>query len=168
MFGSSPNSAQHYSVVLIRAKTGPFLLQKRTRRDHSEYAGKISLFGGRREGAETPVECAIREILEETGLAISPDDLHYIASVEAMNEGGNASFGSIFFHGVDSARELRRLKIVDGKAILVAESDVCRYWPKLTSIAAFALSAYAEMNRTGRLKAIGAAPFARTFLSLPR
>lgn len=168
MFDSSPHPVKNYSVVLIRARRGPFLLQKRTRRDHLEYVGRISLFGGRREGDETPVDCAIREVAEEIGLMLSPNDLHLIASLESMNESGDATCGSIFLHEIALERDLRRLKIADGKAVFVAERDICRYWPKLTSIAAFALSAYGEFRRAARNEAIRTSSLGRAFSFLRR
>lgn len=37
------------------------------------WPGRIDLPGGAREGAETPVACALREVAEETGLRLGPE-----------------------------------------------------------------------------------------------
>lgn len=37
------------------------------------WAGQWDLPGGGREGDETPVDCALREVAEETGLRLTPD-----------------------------------------------------------------------------------------------
>jgi 8-oxo-dGTP pyrophosphatase MutT (NUDIX family) len=39
------------------------------------HAGQLALPGGRREPAETAVEAALREVREEVGLALDPDDV---------------------------------------------------------------------------------------------
>ncbi|MDX2237694.1 MAG: NUDIX domain-containing protein [Hyphomonadaceae bacterium] len=41
------------------------------------WAGHRDLPGGFREGDETPAECAIREVREETSLSLRPDDFHW-------------------------------------------------------------------------------------------
>lgn len=57
-------------IVLISG--GDLLTYKRDDKPTIPFPGQWDLPGGAREGAETPVECAIRETREEFGLSIDP------------------------------------------------------------------------------------------------
>ncbi len=54
---------------------GKILLQKRDWKKGIRYPGRWAIPGGRREEGETTVDCAVREIAEETGLVVGSDDL---------------------------------------------------------------------------------------------
>lgn len=41
---------------------------------------EFSFFGGARDGRESPEEAVVREIHEELGMTISPDDISYVAT----------------------------------------------------------------------------------------
>lgn len=45
---------------------------------HIPFPGMWDLPGGAREGAETPVECALREVAEEFEIALSPDQVTWM------------------------------------------------------------------------------------------
>ena len=63
---------QKFTIVLFRLPNGQVVLQRRT--DDAPYApGKLGLFGGWVEEGESPDECLVREISEETNL--DPDAL---------------------------------------------------------------------------------------------
>lgn len=51
------------------------LVIKRDDRPDIPYPGYWDLPGGGREGAETPIDCALRETFEEVALKIPPQDL---------------------------------------------------------------------------------------------
>ena len=53
-------------LVLVRSNT------------HPRYANEEDLPGGELEGSELPVESALREIHEETGLLIEPSEAHEV------------------------------------------------------------------------------------------
>ena len=48
-----------------------FLLLHRNKKPNDGHAGKLIGVGGKLEKGETPQECAVREILEETGLRVN-------------------------------------------------------------------------------------------------
>jgi 8-oxo-dGTP pyrophosphatase MutT (NUDIX family) len=59
---------------------GRFLFQRRDNVPSILYPGKIGLFGGHREGHETFLECAVREVHEETGYLASPERFEHLWS----------------------------------------------------------------------------------------
>lgn len=63
---------QKFTLILFKDPAGRIILQRRTN-DAPYGAGLLGIFGGWVEEGETPDECLIREIKEETSL--NPDDL---------------------------------------------------------------------------------------------
>jgi 8-oxo-dGTP diphosphatase len=61
------------SGAIIVGTCGRLLLQQRDDVPGILYPGQIGLFGGHREGSETPLACIQRELLEELGLNLEPD-----------------------------------------------------------------------------------------------
>ncbi len=55
-------------------KDGKYLMLHRTKKKNDENGGKWIGVGGKLEAGETPADCAIREIREETGLRVSTID----------------------------------------------------------------------------------------------
>ena len=60
------------SSVVVRNEKGEILLVQEA---DSRVRGKWNLPGGHAEDGESPLECAIRELHEETGLRVTPDGL---------------------------------------------------------------------------------------------
>src|SRR5215468_6548023 len=73
---------QHREVAaaLLIDTRGRFLLQQRDNVPGILFPGKIGLFGGHREGDETFLECAVREVHEEISYFISPERFEHLAS----------------------------------------------------------------------------------------
>lgn len=86
------------SAVLIgivqRSGRDRVLLTKR-RDDLSSHPGQVSLPGGSREGEETPLECALRETEEETG--VPRDSVHVLGRMSDRTS--NAGFRVAVFVG---------------------------------------------------------------------
>ncbi len=145
----APESAvEHYSTVLIKAQgEGPFLLQERTRGKGVQYPGRFSMFGGRREGQETAEGCAVREVLEETGLELNAVDLTLLARVESQNERGALTAGHLFLSEGLPFDILKDLDIKDGGGVFLKRNEVPRQWARLTSITHFAIGAFEELER---------------------
>jgi hypothetical protein len=61
------NASPHREIAcaIIIDTSGSFLLQQRDDVVGILHPGKVSLFGGHREGSETFLECVVREIHEE-------------------------------------------------------------------------------------------------------
>lgn len=58
-------------------KNGCYLMLHRTKKQGDYNGGKWIGIGGKFEPGESPEDCAVREISEETGLAVLPQDLEY-------------------------------------------------------------------------------------------
>ncbi|MBI1391481.1 MAG: NUDIX domain-containing protein [Alphaproteobacteria bacterium] len=164
-----PDRAVRYAVVLIKAAgEGPFLLQERPRSDDVEYRGRFSMFGGRREGEESAEGCAIREVLEETGLELKAADLTLLARVESQNESGRLTSGHLFLAEGLSFDALKALDISDGKGVFMKRNEVPRQWGRLTSIAHFAIAAYEELDRVRLERPTPASPARASFFKFAR
>lgn len=64
-----------YTTDIVAFRGGAVLLI--TRRD-DPFQGRLALPGGYIDPGETPVDAAIREAEEETGLTLAEDQMHYI------------------------------------------------------------------------------------------
>ncbi len=62
-------------------KDGCYLMLHRTKKENDYNHDKWIGIGGKFENAESPEDCAIREVREETGLVIAPCDLEYCGVV---------------------------------------------------------------------------------------
>jgi 8-oxo-dGTP diphosphatase len=56
------------------------------------WPGLWDLPGGGREGAETPAECALREVEEEFGLALAPGRVHWCRRYPGMLDPQRSSY----------------------------------------------------------------------------
>ena len=71
-------------------KDGSYLMLHRTKKEHDYNHDKWIGIGGKFEPGESPEDCAVREVHEETGLEILPGDLEYcgiVTFVDISNEG---------------------------------------------------------------------------------
>ncbi|MEQ1931813.1 MAG: NUDIX domain-containing protein [Parvularculaceae bacterium] len=147
---SIPAHTEHYSVVLLKEAGGAFLLQRRASGKGLLYAGRIGLFGGRREGDEMPEATAVREIAEECGVALKPAKLTLLARLLAQDERGVLSLGHIYF-SEDLEREAVRAALKfrsdEGKGVLLSPAGIGRRSAELTSISLYALSAFADFGK---------------------
>lgn len=62
-------------------KNGCYLMLHRTKKEHDYNKNKWIGIGGKFENGESPEDCAVREVKEETGLEIAPEDLEYCGIV---------------------------------------------------------------------------------------
>ena len=92
------DTAQHrqIGIAMLIDSHGRFLLQQRDDIPGIVHPGKIGLFGGHREGEETYLQCAVREIHEEIGYFVEPDHFKHFVSYDEVDDHGIHVHGEIF------------------------------------------------------------------------
>jgi 8-oxo-dGTP pyrophosphatase MutT (NUDIX family) len=120
--------------------SGRLLLQLRDNIPGIIWPGKIGLFGGHREGCETFLECAVRELHEELCFLIPAEKLHPVAQLNGPD--GEVPGGTVhaeFFVARDIPVD--RLSITEGSLKIVEVDDLEGIVAELTPAALFALIA---------------------------
>lgn len=110
--------------AVIRDGRGRLLLIKR---GHAPAAGLWSIPGGRIEPGETEAEALVREVLEETGLAVEPGPL--IGRVRRPGTGGDvidiADYAATITGGAlragDDAADARWVDVADLRSLQITE-----------------------------------------------
>jgi 8-oxo-dGTP pyrophosphatase MutT (NUDIX family) len=125
------------SAILLDTE-GRLLLQLRDDLPHIRDPGKISLFGGRREGSESFLDCIVREVQEEIGYYLPP------ARFERIGRwfGPDYAFPGDTFHGeIFLADEVPvdELTITEGALRIVAMDELERVRGCLSLAAQYAL-----------------------------
>jgi 8-oxo-dGTP diphosphatase len=124
-------------TVIFDAK-GRLLLQLRDDKPGILFPGMIGLFGGHREGDETFLECAIRELEEELSYYIPPERFEHIATRK-----GNDSevSGGIVCAEIFIVRDVpvEELTITEGSLLIVDVTELDKIEHRLTPSARFAL-----------------------------
>ena len=67
------------AAAILLDEDGRLLMQLRDDVSDIREPGKIGLFGGRREGDESFLECIVREIHEELGYYLPPERFEHLA-----------------------------------------------------------------------------------------
>jgi 8-oxo-dGTP diphosphatase len=75
-------TVRRYSLVIIC--NGAFVLLGKKHDDAEVGAGTINAPGGKQEPGETALECAVREVPDETGIRIEPTSTLHIATLTAV------------------------------------------------------------------------------------
>jgi 8-oxo-dGTP pyrophosphatase MutT (NUDIX family) len=90
--------------------------------------GMITPFGGAAEPGESPVECALRELAEETGIEAQAGDLHRLDTVSKVDIRGHPT-ASVFFllRHIDPDA----LVVTEGRAIVLSFTEAAAE-PRLT------------------------------------
>ena len=88
---------------------GRYLMLHRVKKEIDENKDKWIGVGGKFEEGESPEDCAVREILEETGMLFSPDELRYRAVVTFVSDEWGTEYMHLFTAAADGAR-IRQLR----------------------------------------------------------
>lgn len=136
-FVDEPQLREGASAILTDLH-GRLLLQQRDTAPDIRDSGKVSLFGGRREGEESFLDCIVREVHEEIGYYVPPSRFARIARWS----GPDYAFANVHLHGVVFlAQEIpvQKLMIAEGHLVVIAPQDVTSIWHTLAPPAQFAL-----------------------------
>jgi 8-oxo-dGTP pyrophosphatase MutT (NUDIX family) len=109
--------------VFLLTPDGRVILQLRDDIPGIDNPGMITSFGGAAEPGETPLQCALREIAEETGLRPAPDALHYLDALSKRDFRGNLT-ACVFYTlgGIEPAS----LSVTEGAPIVLSPAEVAR------------------------------------------
>nr|WP_210295599.1 NUDIX domain-containing protein [Bradyrhizobium septentrionale] len=127
--------------ALLISTDGRLLMQRRDDLPHISDPGKISLFGGRREGTETFLECVVREVHEEIGYYLPPERFELIgrySGPDYATPDGNLR-GEVFL-----VRDVPvdKLTVTEGRLVIVAIDELERLSGMLAAPAEYALAIF--------------------------
>lgn len=138
------------SCVLALNKHGQVLVVTRPRK-----ADQVCFPGGKLEEGETFLEAAVRELREETGLAVGPDRLVQVFRAPCVGDGGAPWFDVAFFVLLDTLETVPGPEEPELEARFVDPLDLLEHSPfahyNLDALRAFAVTAPVLMAR-GLLK----------------
>ncbi|MCC8965151.1 NUDIX domain-containing protein [Bradyrhizobium sp. Pear76] len=133
--------------ALLISTDGRLLMQLRDDLPHVSDPGKVSLFGGRREGTESFLECVVREIHEEIGYYLPPERFELIGRYS----GADHLTPSGTLHGeVFLARDVPtdQLKVTEGRLEIVDIDELERIRGRLARPAEYALEIFLKREPT--------------------
>jgi 8-oxo-dGTP diphosphatase len=117
---------------------GRLLLQQRDDIPGILYPGAIGLFGGHREGDETFLACAVREIYEELSFYVPPERFDFLTRFEGADpEKPGGIVRAEFF--VIRGLKVSDLAITEGQLLVVQPAELDAIRQKLTPSARRAL-----------------------------
>ena len=130
-----------FAAAILVDSEGRLLLQLRDDIPGIVHPGKVALFGGRREPAETPLECIMREIAEEIGYKGFAADFEFFVSLDGADPEkiANRLCGKVFI-----ARNIPSSDLVvsEGKLVVVHPSKLDELRSELTPLTLVALEAF--------------------------
>ncbi|WP_342711290.1 NUDIX domain-containing protein [Bradyrhizobium sp. B124] len=127
--------------ALLVTTDGRLLMQLRDDLPHVSDPGKVSLFGGRKEGSETFLECVVREIHEEIGYYLPPERFELIGRYLGPDHStpGGTLRGEVFLAW---DVPIDRLKVTEGRLEIVAVDDLECISGRLARPAEYALAIF--------------------------
>ena len=97
---------------------GRYLMLHRIKKTVDENRDKWIGVGGKFEDGESPEECALREIREETGITLSPDALRFRAVVTFVSDEWGTEYMHLFTAPVTEAQLARITRKENNEGIL--------------------------------------------------
>ena len=114
-----PTFKTNYSGIFFQKNDGRYIFQRRDNSSGIENRGKLSVFGGRAYHNEDPVDTALRELKEETGITATSNELCFITSGPYPINKNECMWCSYYL-----------LKNVDEKHILLMEGSAFEIYEK--------------------------------------
>jgi 8-oxo-dGTP diphosphatase len=115
------------AAVFLLTTDHKLVLQLRDDKPDILYPGMITAFGGAAEPGESPTECALRELAEETGIEAQAADLHRLGAVSKDFRGHPLAIVFFLLRHIDPDR----LVMTEGSAIVLSFAEAAAD-PRLT------------------------------------
>jgi 8-oxo-dGTP diphosphatase len=130
-----------FAIAILFDTSGRLLLQLRDNIPNILFPGKISLFGGHREGDESYLECIVREIHEELSYYVPPERFLLLSQ---WIEPDHAQPGGKLYAELFLAREIpvTPILVTEGTLQIVAATDIDGISENLTPTTLFALEKF--------------------------
>ena len=136
-----PPQPREIACAILIDTFGRFLLQQRDDIVGIMHPGKVSLFGGHREGDETYLECVVREIHKEISFFVPAKRFEFLVSFDGtdMDVDGGFVHGEFFI-----ARDIpvNALVVTEGSLLIVKPDEIINIERKLAPSARFAMQAF--------------------------
>ena len=141
----APPKREGTSAILV-STDGHLLLQLRDNLPHVSDPGKIGLFGGRREGDESFLDCVVREVHEEIGWYLPPERFELIGTYFGPDY---LTLGGIRYGHIFVARDVPvdQLTVTEGALRIVALNEIERIQDLLTAAAKYGLEIFLKHQR---------------------
>ncbi|WP_454619021.1 NUDIX domain-containing protein [Bradyrhizobium cenepequi] len=133
-------SLREGAAAILIDTDGRFLMQLRDDAPGIVDPGKISLFGGRREGNESFRDCIVREIHEELGCRLPAERFEHLARCVGSDHpitGGNFHAEIFIVRSMPS----EQLTVTEGRLKRFTPAELDRIRQSLAPLAQFALDA---------------------------
>ena len=92
MYNEVDQKGRQFSCLVIIKKGDEFLLLLRPNKPHIKFPNMWSFPGGGSSKGEMPIQTAIRETYEETGLRVFPNDLKFLLVTKDKEQNKNVYF----------------------------------------------------------------------------
>jgi 8-oxo-dGTP pyrophosphatase MutT (NUDIX family) len=135
---NQPQRREFASAIIIDTQ-GRFLLQQRDDIPGILHPGKISLFGGHREGRETFLQCVVREVHEEISHFVPPEHFEHMASYNGVDANGSAVVDELFLTRNVPADAVR---VTEGSLFIAERGDLVSLMQQLTPSAQSAVTIF--------------------------
>jgi 8-oxo-dGTP diphosphatase len=136
-----PSQHREISFAIVIDTQDRFLFQQRDDVPGIIAPGKIGMFGGHREAAETSLECVVREVQEETGLALPPENFVHVTSYRGPDvevQGGWLISECYVVRDVPADR----VHVTEGSLLIAERADLASLAPKFAPLALIAIERY--------------------------
>ena len=132
------SAPKEFACAIIVDTHGRFLLQRRDNKPEIRHPGMIGLFGGHREMGETSLECLVREVQEEIGRHVPPENFEHIATYCQMEASGPYKVEIYAVVDVNVAD----LTIMEGTLLVARPEDLFDVMVEMEPSAVFALQTF--------------------------
>jgi 8-oxo-dGTP diphosphatase len=134
------------AIAVILDTQGHYLFQRRDNIPGIAHPGKVSLFGGHREPGETYLQCVVREVQEEIGYPVLPEDAEYLTNLDGAGDivDGDLVRGEVFvLRDVPSDN----LAVTEGSLTIVEPDRLVELEPEFTPATRYALGAFLRTSQ---------------------